>query len=331
MKFRVLKVKEVKEKKYLSTIDEVSINDLPEGNLLIKVSYSSINFKDSLSSIGNKGVTKNYPHTPGIDAVGEVVENKGSKFKKGDKVIITGYDLGMNTWGGYSEYIRVPEEWAIKLPNNLTEEKSMIFGTAGITAGMSVYELLNCNANIPKGGKILVSGATGGVGIISCLILVKLGYKVTAITSKEDKKDFLLKNGVFEVITRDNIMENASKPMLKTEYDGAIDVAGGEILDSILKRINYKGAITCCGLVNSFELKTNVFPFILRGVRLIGIDSVECSLEYKKMIWDMIAEKWNIEFPKEMINEISMEQLPENLQKVLKGQSFGRTLVKIKQ
>lgn len=328
IKFKALRVKEI-EGKYVSSFENFNIDDLPKNDILIKVLYSSINFKDALSWSGNKGVTKVYPHTPGIDSVGEVMESNTNKYKKGDRVIVCGYDLGMNTWGAYSEYISVPEKWVIKLHQKLGIKESMEWGTAGITAAMSVYELLNSNANIPKNSNIVVSGATGGVGIISCLILVKLGYNVTAITSKTDKRDFFINNGIKEIMSREEFLENSKKPLLKEIYEGGIDVSGGEILDSILKKIKYKGAVTCCGLVNSNQLNTNVFPFILRGVRLIGIDSVEGSTSYKEKMWELVSNEFNVKLPKEIVKEIKTEELPENLERVLNGKSFGRVVVNI--
>ncbi len=325
--FKALRVYEEDNQEYKTVIETKSIDDLPEGDTLIKVEYSSLNYKDALSASGNKGVTRNYPHTPGIDAAGSIVESDNSKFKKGDKVVVTGFDLGMNTWGGYSEYIRVPSEWVLHLPENLPPKKAMIIGTAGMTAGLSVTEvLLN---KIEEDENIIVTGATGGVGLISIAILASLGFNVTAVTGKHDMHDTLKKTGAAKIISRETLQEKAEKPLLKGEYAGAIDVAGGKTLDSILKRLKFDGVATCCGLVDSPKLETTLFPFILRGVRLIGIDSAETNIKHREKIWYMFANEWNIEFPEELITECTLEELPKYINSILDGKIKGRVVVKI--
>ncbi|PLX20475.1 MAG: oxidoreductase, partial [Marinilabiliales bacterium] len=231
---------EEKDGKYIRSIKFRNIDDLPAGDLLVKVHYSSLNYKDALSAIGNKGVTRNYPHTPGIDAVGVVIKSDSHEFTEGEKVIVTSYDLGMDTDGGFGQYIRVPSEWAIKLPEKISMKEAMILGTAGLTAGIMVLRLSELVK--PKQGKIAVSGATGGVGSLSVAILAKLGYEVIAITGKEDEKAFLFELGAKEILLRKEIETEESRPLLKGQFAGGIDTVGGAILENIIKSVNNMGA-----------------------------------------------------------------------------------------
>ena len=326
-KFKALRVYETSKDQFEFRIEHKNIQELPEGNTLIKVEYSSLNYKDALSATGNRGVTKAYPHTPGIDAAGIIEESDSEQFQPGDPVIVSGYDLGMNTWGGYSEYIRVPDKWVLPLPKGLTTREAMVLGTAGLTAGLSVSGLLE--NGVKTDDKIIVTGATGGVGLISLLTLNHIGFRVTAFTGKEDHFEFLRELGASEVYPRNELHENNNKPLLKGEYAGAVDVAGGNTLAGILKRIQYGGVVTSCGLVDSPKLETTVFPFILRTIRLIGIDSAECSLNKRKEIWDHFATDWKIEFPEQSITESTLEEVPHYIEKILKGEITGRVIVKL--
>jgi len=322
--FKAMIVEEQPEKKFTRRIGTRTINDLPEGELLIKVRYSSLNYKDALSATGNPGVTRKFPHTPGIDAAGEVVEDASGTFRPGDKVVVTGWDLGMNTPGGYGEYIRVPASWAIPLPEGLSLRDSMILGTAGFTAGLCVHALAD-RVN-PEAGEILVTGATGGVGSVAVAILAKAGYQVVAVTGKADQVDFLKSLGAGEVITREMLMENANRPMMKERWAGAVDVVGGEMLAAVLKSTCYGGTVTCCGLVGSPELPVNVFPFILRGVSLLGIDSVQCPVEPRLAVWKKLAGEWRVDL-EALVSEVSLEELEGSIQSILKGGLRGRVLV----
>ena len=323
-KFKAYVVNE-DDNKYIGRITERNIENLPKGDLLIKVYYSSLNYKDALSATGNKGVTKNYPHTPGIDAVGIVVKSEDKLFSIDDKVIVTSYDLGMNTDGGFGEYIRVPSQWAVKLPVNLSMKEAMIFGTAGLTAGISVLRLTELIK--PNDGNILVSGATGGVGSISIAILNKLGYSVTAITGKESERKYLLNLGAQEIVLRKEFENLDKKPLLKPLYAGAIDTVGGVILENIIKSTKPTGAVTCCGNIASPKLELSVFPFILRGITLIGIDSQNLPMIYRINVWKKIASDWK---PNTLLNtydEISLDELPEKILLMLQGKSKGRTII----
>ncbi|MGK2904894.1 MAG: YhdH/YhfP family quinone oxidoreductase [Desulfuromonadales bacterium] len=324
--FKAMIVAEQPEKKFTRTIGRRAISDLPEGPLVIKVQYSSLNYKDALSATGNRGVTRNFPHTPGIDAAGEVIEDATGTFKPGDLVVVTGWDLGMNTAGGYGEYIRIPAEWAIALPKGLSLRESMILGTAGFTAGLSVHALAGRVA--PDAGDILVTGATGGVGSVAVALLAKAGYRVVAVTGKPDQADFLKGLGASEVVTRESVMENSDRPMMKERWAGAVDVVGGQMLAAILKSTRCGGTVTCCGLVGSPDLPVNVFPFILRGVSLLGIDSVQCPAVLRLAVWNKLADEWKIEL-ESLVREVALEELEDSIHAILKGGLRGRVLVRL--
>ena len=314
------------ESGFSNSIESLSIADLEENDLLIKVSYSSLNYKDALSASGNKGVTRNYPHTPGIDAVGEVVKSNSSDFKDGDKIVVTGYDLGMNTYGGFGQYISIPATWAISLPNELSEAEAMSIGTAGLTAGLCVRKLLQ-NDLTPDSGDVLVTGASGGVGSVAVMVLSKLGFNVVALTGKQDQVDYLESLGASSVIIRSQ-MEEQGKPLQKGIYQGGVDTVGGNILSNFISQTSQRGAITCCGNVASDKLETSVFPFILRGVTLIGIDSAESLLEVKKEIWNNFSNDWKIDLEK-ITKEVFLESLSDEVEKILKGNQVGRIRVNL--
>ncbi|MDY0131618.1 MAG: YhdH/YhfP family quinone oxidoreductase [Desulforegulaceae bacterium] len=328
-KFKALVVNEIEKGVFHREIKERKTEELPSGNVLIRVYYSSLNYKDALSAMGNKGVTRKYPHTPGIDAAGIVEKSQSDLFKPGDKVIVTSYDLGMNTSGGFSEFIRVPDSWVVPLPEKLSLKQSMMFGTAGFTAGLSIYKLINSGIT-PDSGEILVTGATGGVGSIAVSILSQEGYSVCAVNGLNDESDYLLSLGAKSVIS----IEEASAgnvPLLKERWAGCIDTVGGNILANAIKSTKQHGAVTCCGNAASHDLPLNVYPFILRGVSLLGIDSQQCPMDLRKKIWDKIAEKWNNPEINKFVSEISLELLSEKIDLMLKGKNKGRTIVKIKE
>ncbi|RXP55748.1 acryloyl-CoA reductase [Lutibacter sp. HS1-25] len=324
--FKAFRVEE-KEGSFITSIKEMPFNTIGEGELLIKVHYSSLNYKDALSASGNKGVTRNYPHTPGIDAVGIVTSCESGKFKVGDEVIVTSYDLGMNTDGGFGQYIKVPEDWAVKLPKNLSMKEAMVIGTAGLTAGMSVLRLTETVK--PEDGEIIVSGATGGVGSLSVAILKKLGYKITAISGKETAKDYLTALGANNIIMRKDFEEMPNKPLLKPIFAGAIDTVGGVILENIIKSTLPMGTVTCCGNVASPKLDLTVFPFILRGVTLIGIDSQNYPMSYREKVWNKLSNEWKIANLSDNCTEITLNELDEKVDLMLKGKLKGRTVLKM--
>lgn len=325
MKYKAFVVEE-SEGKYISSIQTLDTANLPEGKVLVRVHYSSLNYKDALSAIGNKGVTKNYPHTPGIDAAGVVIESSSSLYQPDDEVIVTGYDLGMDTPGGYGEYIRVPAEWVVKLPKGLSLKESMIIGTAGFTAGISVLRLSELIK--PEDGSILVSGATGGVGSIAVSILAKLGYHVIAITGKENEVDFLKECGAAEHILRADFMATKDRALFRGEYAGAIDTVGGDLLARMVKSLKPNGVATTCGSVSSTDLPLNVFPFILRAVRLIGISAQNYPTEERPQLWELLADEYKTDNLLKVYREISIEELKASIELILKGELKGRTIIK---
>ncbi len=326
--FKAMVVTEVENDRFVRNIQERHLDDLPKGDVLINVEYSSLNYKDVLSAVGNRGVTKKYPHTPGIDAAGRVVESLSTDFKAGDAVIVTSYDLGMNTSGGFGQYIRVPGDWVVKMPQNLSARESMIFGTAGFTAALSVFRLVDYGIT-PNMGPVVVSGATGGVGSIAVSILTKAGYEVTAVNGVVDEKDFLLEIGAKEVISIEDAIDSSGRPMLKGLWAGGIDTVGGEILATTIKSTKDGGAVTCCGNVGSHDLPLNVYPFILRGVTLMGIDSQNCPMPMRLKVWQKIADEWKLDRLDLLTTEVPLEGLNERIDLILQRKHKGRTIVKL--
>ena len=323
-------VEKVGEDEFKSSIQDVETPKCEKNEVVIKVTYSSLNYKDALSSVGNPGVSKHFPHITGIDVAGTVFESTSPIFKVGERVLVTGYDMGMNSNGGHAQYVKIPASWVARIPDAISDREIMTFGTAGLTAALSVNELIE-NGIKPESGDILVTGATGGVGSIAIAILSKLGYNITAISGKKERIDFLKKIGANEVILREEFEEESKKTLLREKYAGVVDTVGGKILANALKQIKYDGVATCCGLTSSHELNTNVFPFILRGVRLIGIDSVECKLEKKQSALEKLASRWKINSLNSIINEISLDEIKAAYEHLLSGKAVGRYVVKIKE
>lgn len=314
---------------FMRRVTTRTVDDLPDGDLLIRVTWSSLNFKDALSASGNKSVTKRYPHTPGIDAAGIVEYSSVQDFAAGDEIIVTGYDLGMDTDGGFGQYIRVPADWALKLPAGLTARDAMIFGTAGFTAGISVSRLVEHVA--PEAGEIVVSGATGGVGSMSVAILARLGYRVAAVTGKPDERDFLERLGAGCVLARQALQEDSGRPLLHARWAGGIDTVGGPVLATMLRSIHPSGAVTCCGNVGGANLHLTVYPFILRGISLIGIDSQHYPMEDRIRLWHKLAGAWRPPQLASMAVEKTLEELDDCITRMLAGRLKGRVLVNLQQ
>ncbi len=327
LEFRAMIIRETLDKKISRKIMLKKIEDLPAGDVVVNVEYSSLNYKDGLSASGNRGVTKNYPHTPGIDAAGVVADSNTDAFKPGEKVIVTSYDLGMNTSGGFSEYIRVPADWVVKLPEGLNTREAMIYGTAGYTAALSVDALIKDVK--PDDGDILVTGATGGVGSVAIALLNHLGYSPVAVSGKNTAFDFLKRFGAKQVISREEALDQSKKPVLKTRWAGVIDTVGGDILTTAIKSTKYNGTVTCCGMVASPNLSLSVFPFILRNVRLVGIDSQSTPMSLRTQIWNKLAGEWKIQGLEEVTTEISLKELEPYFNKILSGNTKGRTVINI--
>nr|WP_308314683.1 acryloyl-CoA reductase [Bacillus sp. V3-13] len=310
-------------------IKNISLNELPEADVLIKVAYSGINFKDGLAGTPNGKIVRSYPFIPGIDLAGVVVSSEDPRFNEGDEVIATSYEIGVSHYGGYSEYARIPGDWIVPLPKNLTLKEAMVYGTAGFTAALSIQRLED-NGLTPDKGKVLVTGATGGVGSLAVSMLAKLGYEVVASTGKAEEHDFLHKLGAKEIISREDVYNEKIKPLDKQLWVGAIDPVGGNTLASILSKLSYGGAVAVSGLTGGTDVPATVFPFILRGVNLLGIDSVYCPMDVRKELWNRMATDLK---PANLLDnlqkEITLEQLPETLPSILKGQARGRIVVKM--
>jgi putative YhdH/YhfP family quinone oxidoreductase len=328
IKFRALVVDEISEGKFESEIKEKYIEELPAGEIIIKVAYSTLNYKDALSFSGHKGITKKYPHTPGIDASGVVVDSLVPEIKVGEQVLVTGYDLGMNTSGGFQEYIRVPSKWVVKIPSNLDLKTAMVYGTAGFTAGLAIHRFQE-NGITPDKGKVLVTGASGAVGTMSIAILNKIGYEVVASSGKPELKDFLHQIGAKEVITREDVNDLSNRPLLPRRWKAAIDNVGGGTLVNIARSLDKGGAIAVVGIVSGDKFELPVYPFILRGIALLGIESAETEMPLRLKIWDHLNSDWHIENFDNLYYEISLEEVPTALSKMLKGKLAKKNIVKL--
>ncbi|WP_411739176.1 NADPH:quinone oxidoreductase family protein [Peribacillus sp. S4] len=310
-------------------IQELSLDDLPQGEVLIRVHYSGVNYKDSLAAIPNGNIVSSYPIVPGIDMAGVVVSSEDSRFKEGDEVIATSYGIGVSQSGGYSQFARVPAEWIVPLPDGLTMKEAMIIGTAGFTAALSVLRLEENNLT-PEQGSVLVTGATGGVGSFAVSILSKLGYSVEASTGKESEHGYLKAIGASTIVSREDVYDGKLRALGKQKWSGAVDPVGGEPLASVLSQIKYGGAVAVSGLTAGTSLPATVFPFILRGVNLLGIDSVNCPMDTRLKVWHRLATDFKLEDLEQLIQqEITLKELPDVLPTLLKGEARGRTIVKL--
>lgn len=310
-------------------LTEITMADLPAGEVAIKVAYSSVNYKDGLASIPDGKIVRSYPFIPGIDLAGTVVSSSDPRFKEGDSVIATSYEIGVSHYGGYSEYARMPADWIVPLPDGLTLEESMVLGTAGFTAALSIHRLEE-NGLTPEKGKVLVTGATGGVGSIAVAMLAKRGYQVVASTGKESEHEYLMDIGAAEVISRSDLQGEKLRPLDKQLWAGAVDPVGGKPLASILSKLNYNGSVAVSGLTGGTDIPATVFPFILRGINLLGIDSVYCPMETRQALWDRMASDLKpVALLKGIKQEVTLETLPQALSSILQGKMRGRTLVKI--
>lgn len=315
-----------KEGKIMAGPNTLLFDVLPEHDVLIRVHYSSLNYKDALSATAQNNVTRNYPHIPGIDAAGVVVHDTSGTFKEGEEVIVTGNDLGTNTYGGFSDHIRVPKEWVIRKPSSVSLKQAMIFGTAGFTA-MYGIERLKRELITPGSGPVLVTGATGGVGSLAIFALSQMGYEVHAASRKKGASEFLHSLGAAEVIDTSEIINVPDSPLLSRKWTGAIETVGGKLLDAVLRQVQEKGAVACCGNILGKELQTNVYPFILRGISLLGIDSAFCVRDLREKIWNTISEMDFAQLPDGYYRTVSLAELPIEINKILEGDQTGRVLI----
>ncbi len=325
--YRALVVRESQDGKFSCAVENLTKEKLPAGDVLVRVRYSSLNYKDMLSASGNRGVTRKYPHTPGIDAAGTIEESASPDFKPGEEVIVTSYDLGMNTSGGLGQYIRVPASWVVKKPANISLRESMIFGTAGFTAGLSVLRLVD--HGIKEGCSILVTGATGGVGSVAVSILSHAGFRVTAVNGINDETAFLESIGASEIIPIPDTAESAGRPLLKERWDAAVDTVGGNMLVFALKSVKSDGAVTCCGNAGSADISLTVYPFILRGISLFGIDSQNCPMDRRTRTWNMLAGNWKFPWLGKLASEVALDGVVSQIERIRAGKHHGRIIVNI--
>lgn len=309
----------------LQYMDEANLS---EGDVVVDVLYSSVNFKDALAVSGKGKILKSYPLNPGIDAAGTVRSSKVPAFKAGDKVIVTGCGLGETKDGGFSERIRVPADWVVPLPSGLSLKEAMIYGTAGFTAGLAAHRFL-VNDQTPDKGPIVVTGASGGVGSLSVAILSKLGFEVIAVSGKREMKDELKAIGASKVFHPDEL-ELGSRPLESVKFGGVVDNVGGKLLEQLLPHVNLWGNVASIGLAGGSEFRATVMPFILRGVSILGISSANCPRPLRLAIWKMLAGGWR---PHDLSSfeagEIALEEVPAFADRMLGRQSHKRTLVKI--
>ncbi len=302
--------------------------DLPAGDVLIRTRWSSLNYKDGLSASGHPGVTRKFPHVPGIDAAGAVVESTAAQFRPGQEVIVTGFDLGQNTWGGFGDHVRVPVGWVVPLPPGLSLRESMIYGTAGFTAALAIEALMDTGV-LPDRGEIAVTGATGGVGSTAVAMLARLGYKVVAVSGKPEAAEWLKQLGAAEVVPREAVYDTSQKPLVAGRWAGAVDTVGGTMLATLLKQAARGACIAATGLVGGADLPTSVYPFILRAAHLVGIDSAEYPIARRERIWSQMAGPWRPQGLETIAaGEVTLDGLEPKIGEILAGKVRGRVLVR---
>ncbi|WP_375102639.1 acryloyl-CoA reductase [Paenibacillus sp. RS8] len=317
------------ESSFSVAVKPVTLEELPAGEVVIKVAYSSVNYKDGLASIPNGKILRSYPFIPGIDLSGIVVSSTDERFHEGQQVIATGYGIGVSHFGGYSEYACIPAAWITPLPEGLTLREAMIYGTAGLTAGLSI-QALEDNGIVPDKGKVLVTGATGGVGGSAIAMLSTKGYSVVASTGNAEANDYLKGLGAEEVISRREVTGSSTKPLEKQQWQAAVDSVGGNSLAAILSKISYRGSVAASGLTGGTSVPTTVLPFILRGVNLLGIDSVECPASLREKVWTRMATDLKPAQLENLVDrEVTLNELPQALNDILQGNTRGRVLVRI--
>ena len=310
---------------FSSSVKEINVPKIEPNSILVKVHYSSLNYKDALAVSGAKGIVKSYPFVPGIDVAGEVIESKSPQYKIGDKIIATGFKIGMSIFGGFGEIVHLPGNWVIKMPEKLDFLSSMSYGTAGLTAAACIKKISDaeCTSKLP----VVVSGSSGGVGSVAVGILSKMGYEVHALTGKTSHEETLKKMGANKVLDRNEFMSNPVKALDKGVYSSAVDTVGGEILAKIISMISNHGVISCCGNVAGPKFTSSVFPFILRGVQLCGIDSAESSIELKKELWNLLSNQWSLDLSNQT-KIVSLDEIEEEINKILQGNQVGRVVIK---
>jgi alcohol dehydrogenase len=324
--FLALRVEKGEDRSFVRSIREQTLDELPPGELLIDVRYSSLNYKDALSATGAPGVTRNYPHTPGIDVAGVVLDSQSDEFREGDEVIAIGFDLGMDTDGGFAQRVRIPAVWALPLPRGLSLRESMTLGTAGFTAALCIHKLEDSGMR-PEKGPVLVTGATGGVGSVAIRILSSLGYETIAASGKPSQSEYLKALGAREVLSREDVSKDSHRPLQREMWAGVVDTVGGDLMMNAIKALKYGASLAACGLVQSPNFTGTVLPFILRHVNLLGIDSVELPIEQKAVVWNKLASDWKIDSLESLATVLSLKTLSDHIDKILAGEMVGRGLV----
>jgi putative YhdH/YhfP family quinone oxidoreductase len=332
MQYKALLITETPAGKFEREIVQRDTDELPAGEVLVRVHYSALNYKDGLSATGHKGITRKFPHTPGIEAAGRVVSSTSDQFHEGQEVFVTGYDLGMNTAGAFAEYIRVPAEWLISKPSSLSCKDCMTIGTAGFTAAYALYKM-ELMGQTPDYGPIVVTGSTGGVGSLAVAVLAKAGYEVIAVTGKKEAEDYLRFLGAARVEPREFLNDSLGKPLSRAMWAGAIDTVSGTMLTTLLKRCRRDGNVVATGLLSSIHFATTIYPFILNGVNLLGIGAGQTPMALRLKLWDKLINEWNINDKLPAIaSEIGLEELKDTyIDAILSGQTKGRVVVKIKE
>jgi putative YhdH/YhfP family quinone oxidoreductase len=304
------------------------VDELPAGDVLIRVQASSLNYKDALALHGHRGIVRKFPHVPGIDAVGVVIQSSSPSFQPDEQVLVTGHELGVERWGGWSELIRVPAEWILPIPTGLTPRECLALGTAGFTAAQCVLALQR-HEILPASGEIVVSGATGGVGSLALRLLVLLGYHCVASTGKTEQTDWLRRLGARTIIPRDELALPNERPLLSARFAGGVDTVGGNVLANMVKLTGHRGCVAACGVAGGAELPLTVYPFILRGVTLAGIDSAWCPLPQRREIWRRLGAEWKLPNLLDGVTAVSLESVPELAKAMLAGQTTGRLIVEV--
>ena len=326
--FRCYLVTKDAEGRVAGQIARRRLEELPAGDVLIRVAYSSLNYKDALAATGHPGVNKVFPHVPGVDAVGTVAESGVYEYVEGDQVLVTGCDMGANRWGGYAEYVRVPQDWIVPLPPSLGLGESMMLGTAGLTAALSI-DALQKHGVTPDRGPVVVTGATGGVGSLAVALLAKLGYQVAAVTGKASAESYLRGLGAYEILGRDAVDDRSDRPLLSGRWAGGIDTVGGNILGTLLRATRHGGCIAACGLAASNTLPVTVYPFILRGVTLAGIEAAWVPPALRAELWNRLAADWKLDNLPSIAKIVELGDLPAKFAEILAGRITGRIAVRI--
>ena len=328
MGFLALVVDKNEEGKTSGSIKELSIGDLPEGDVTVRVDYSTLNYKDGLCLGSGGGLVRNYPHVPGIDFAGTVQTSQADDFKVGDKVVLTGWRVGEAWWGGYSQVARVKSDWLVKLPTDMSTKTAMVVGTAGLTAMLAI-DALEKQGMAKDNGPVLVTGATGGVGSIATLLLAEMGYQVAGVTGKSDSVDYLRELGASEIIPRAEIAEVTKRPLEKELWGGCVDTVGGAMLARLLGQMKYGTSVAAVGLAGGAQLPATVIPFLLRGVNLLGIDSVMKPIEDRNRAWSRINQFLAMNKLATLTEVKTLADLPDLGKAILKGEVRGRIVIDV--